>query len=480
MGNSGSQSPASDVIAPGVVGRGRGALEPIVQVRDGPHPDRRLVRAAAVDMFWAMSNVDLASPRGALREVPFMGVIYVVHEAQKLGYQNGHPDWSNLGQGQPEVGELRGAPPRFDTVTIEPGDHAYGPLEGIAELREAIALHYNRLYRKGKHSQYSARNVAVAMGGRLALTRAMATLGAVNVGYQLPDYTAYEDMLNTHLARLSTVPIRTRREDGFRLTPAQLQREIDDRGLGAFVVSNPCNPTGNLLCGSELEQIVALARQRHVTLLLDEFYSHFVYATNGAGDATPGNGPVSAARYIDDVDLDPVLLIDGLTKSFRYPGWRIGWIVGPEAMVETIARAASAIDGGPSRWAQRAAIAVLQPARADQETTALRAAFCDKRNVMVQRLRQLGVEFAAEPAGTFYCWGSLERLPEPFDDAMHFFRTALEHKVLTVPGSFFDVNPGGFRHGPSPYARWMRFSFGPPLANMQQGLDRLQAMLARA
>src|SRR5262249_37292325 len=76
----------------------------------------------------AMSTVDLDSPRGALREVPFMGVIYVVHEAMQLGYQNGHPDWSNLGQGQPEVGPMRGAPPRFDSVTIEPQDHAYGPL----------------------------------------------------------------------------------------------------------------------------------------------------------------------------------------------------------------------------------------------------------------------------------------------------------------------------------------------------------------
>ena len=429
-------------------------------------------------MLGAMSMVEPPA-RGALRDVPFMGVIYVVHEAMKLGYQNGHPDWSNLGQGQPEVGPMRGAPPRFDTVTIQPADHAYGPLEGIHELREAVAAHYNRLYRQGKKSQYTARNVAVAQGGRLALTRAMATLGPVNVGYQLPDYTAYEDMLNLHLARLSTVPVRTRVEDGFRLTPARLADAIEAHGLSAFVVSNPCNPTGSLIAGDELAAVVALARQRQCTLLLDEFYSHFVYDVGRDGMASPGAGPVSGAACVDDVERDPVLLVDGLTKSYRYPGWRVGWIVGPSAMVETIARAASAIDGGPSRWAQRAALAVLEPARADQETRALRAVFCEKRNLMVQRLRALGVGFAATPASTFYCWGSLERLPPPFDDALHFFRAALEHKVLTVPGAFFDVNPGGFRKGPSPYRQWMRFSFGPPQDNMQQGLDRLEQMLAR-
>jgi len=163
--------------------------------------------------------VDLQGDRGALREVPYMGVIFVVAEASKLGFVNGHPDWSNLGQGQPEVGAMRGAPPRFDAVRITPEDHAYGPLEGIPELREMVAEHYNRLYRRDNASRYTAANVGIAQGGRLALTRAMAALGGVNVGYQLPDYTAYEDMFNTHLARFHTVPLRAREADGFTITP---------------------------------------------------------------------------------------------------------------------------------------------------------------------------------------------------------------------------------------------------------------------
>ena len=172
-----------------------------------------------------------------------------------------------------------------------------------------------------------------------------------------------------------------------------------------------------------------------------------------------------------------MVLVDGLTKSFRYPGWRVGWCVGPSAMVDTIARVASALDGGPSRIAQRAALQALEPARADQETTALREVFVRKRNFMLKRLKQLGVVFANEPLGTFYCWGSLAKLKPPFDDAMTFFRRALERKVLTVPGEFFDVNPGKRRRAPSPYRQWMRFSFGPPMENVELGLDRLAQML---
>src|SRR5207245_26365 len=123
-----------------------------------------------------------------------------------------------------------------------------------------------------------------------------------------------------------------------------------------------CNPTGNVVQGEELARLVAIARERGVTLLLDEFYSHFVYTPEGR----PGPGPVSAAAYVEDVEKDPVILFDGLTKSFRYPGWRVGWALGPSAMMETMARAASSIDGGASRIAQRAALVVLEPSRADQ------------------------------------------------------------------------------------------------------------------
>jgi aspartate/methionine/tyrosine aminotransferase len=63
---------------------------------------------------------------------------------------------------------------------------------------------------------------------------------------------------------------------------------------------------------------------------------------------------------------------------------------------------------------------------------------------------------------------------------MSFFRRALERKVMTVPGEFFDVNPGKRRRGESPYKQWMRFSFGPPMENLRLGLDRLESMVAEA
>ena len=99
---------------------------------------------------------------GAIRQVPYMGVIRVLHEAGKLGWSMTDPDWINLGQGQPDPGELEGAPPRLGSITLDPTDHAYGPLEGLPELRARIAEDYNRRFRIGKASKYGPENVAIA------------------------------------------------------------------------------------------------------------------------------------------------------------------------------------------------------------------------------------------------------------------------------------------------------------------------------
>lgn len=111
-------------------------------------------------------------------------------------------------------------------------------------MRTAVAEYYNRVYRAGTASTYGPANVCVGSGGRLVLTRVMAALGPCNVGYLLPDYTAYEDMLETHMHRLLPIPIRGSPEDGFAFTAARLLGEIDAHEMRALLLSNPGNPTG--------------------------------------------------------------------------------------------------------------------------------------------------------------------------------------------------------------------------------------------
>lgn len=409
-----------------------------------------------------------------------MGVIHVNNEAMKAGWRMGDPNWSNLGQGQPEVGEMTGAPPRMNRFELDPGDHAYGPVEGIPEYRERIADHYNRLYRKGKASQYTIENVAAAPGGRAALTRLFAILDRCRLGYFTPDYTAYEDALNT-FTRIDPVHIQLQPERGFVIQPDELTHRVDQDKLHALLISNPCNPTGVVIKGEALAAWVSLARKRGVTLLMDEFYSHFHYVKHQPAP------PVSAAAFVEDVNADPVVIVDGLTKCFRYPGWRSGWVVAPKWIIQKLAAAGSFLDGGPSRPVQRAGIQILQPARADQETGALRKVFAEKQRVTMAMLRELGVQFPAAGGGgesTFYVFGDISGLPKAISTGDAFMREGFKHRVLTVPGRFFDVNPAGGgsgkrRIGPSPLEHFVRFSFGPPMENLRPGLERLGEMVRK-
>ncbi len=175
------------------------------------------------------------------RAVPFTGVIYVMSEASRLGYAYGHPDWCNLGQGMPETGPLPGAPPRVLSAPISPADQEYAPVAGIPELRAAVAALYNDLYRRGKASQYTADNVCICGGGRLGLTRTVAALGEINLGHFLPDYTAYEELLDI-FRPFTAIPILLEGSDGYRFDMGRLEREIMGRGLSRPAPFQPLQP----------------------------------------------------------------------------------------------------------------------------------------------------------------------------------------------------------------------------------------------
>jgi aspartate/methionine/tyrosine aminotransferase len=244
------------------------------------------------------------------------------------------------------------------------------------------------------------------------------------------------------------------------------------------LLSNPCNPTGKHVRGEELAAWVRTSHELDCALLVDEFYSHYVYAPS---ENESGIEMESAARYVEDVDRDPVLVFDGLTKNWRYPGWRVTWTLGPKSVIDSVASAGSFLDGGGSKPMQRAAVELMSPEHVKAETHAIHTVFARKRRKAIDRLRKMGIVIDAEPEGTFYVWGSVAELPPSLADGHAFFRAALQEKVICVPGEFFDVNPGKRRAGrPSRFRDYLRFSFGPAEDVLDRAFDRLEAMIARA
>jgi aspartate/methionine/tyrosine aminotransferase len=309
------------------------------------------------------------------------------------------------------------------------------------------------------------------MGGRLVLTQIFSILGQGRLGYKVPEYPAYEDLINYQRPRITPVRIPSKKENNYSISSDEFEQAIVEYNLDTFLFSNPCNPTGHVIRDVELDAYVRIGREHDCALIIDEFYSHFIYENGKAASA-----PVSCAEFIDDVNTDQVLIVDGLTKSFRYPGWRLAWALGPKDIIADLGRAASGIAGGPSMPIQRAALQLLEPERADMETQALREVFSRKQSITLKSLRENGMICSSDANSTFYVWADISLLPPPLNKAGTFFWELLKRKVVVVPGYMFDIHPGQ-QKGDIHFEQHVRISFGPDEENLKMGLRRITELI---
>ncbi|CAK7222731.1 hypothetical protein SBRCBS47491_004959 [Sporothrix bragantina] len=398
------------------------------------------------------------------------GVVWCTERAAEFGFLEEPEKWANLGQGAPEVeDDIEGCFERPQTLNIAVSSREYGPTAGIKPLREAVAHLYNEHHRQGKESKYTWENVAIVPGGRAGLIRIAAVLNNAYVGFFIPDYTAYNEMLSL-FKNFAAIPVPLKEEDGYHIHPDKIADEIA-RGTGVILTSNPRNPTGRVVTNPELAEIQDLCRE-HATLISDEFYSGYNYTSDCDGTT------ISTAENVIDVDEDDVLIIDGMTKRFRLPGWRVAWILGPKEFIKAIGSCGSYLDGGANVPFQEAAIPMLEPSLVRAEMKALQTHFREKRDYVVKRLRNMGFVIKYVPDSTFYLWLNLEGLPAPIADGLNFFQACLEEKVIVVPGIFFDLNPARRRDlFDSPCHHFVRFSYGPKMDTLKMGCDGIERVV---
>lgn len=407
----------------------------------------------------------------SFRQVPKTGVIYVMTEALKRGFSENREAWANLGQGAPETGALLGSPKRITNIPVTEEQYEYSPVGGLVELRQAVADLYNQRYRQGKSSQYTYENVAIGSGGRLALTRIVSTLGTTHIGHFLPDYTAYEELLGS-FGTFVPIPISLPKEKNFELSIEDIEKEILGKGLSALLLSNPGNPTGNVIKNGELKKWVTLGRELECAIIFDEFYSHYIYDTEQLS--------ISATEHVEDVNSDPIIILDGLTKNWRYPGLRISWTIAPKPLIDACISAGSFLDGGASHPVQSLAVSLISKAQAEKEAKSIKDSFQAKRDYMCSELSRLGIT-SNLPKGAFYTWGNLSGLPESIRTGRDLFTKCLEKNLIIVPGEFFDINPGKRRpKRTASFEHYARFSFGPPIEELKLGVKILEEVINEA
>mgnify|MGYP001415923978 CR=1 FL=1 len=426
-----------------------------------------------------MINVD-----DFLKPVPKTGVIYVLEKAVQLGYSPEDDTWANLGQGAPETGVLTVDGKVNDKdldkkITITSISTEYGPVSGRQDLREKIADYYNDMFRQGKSSKYTYRNVCIAGGGRVALSRLVAALGNINLGHFIPDYTAYEELLGV-FQNFIPIPISLKKESQYKIPLDRLKDEIVSKGLSALLISNPCNPTGQVLMDDELKQWVNLTNALGCLSIYDEFYSHYIYSDYISGQTKDKPRLISAAEFVDDVNKDPVVIINGMSKNWRSPGWRVGWLLASEDIIQRVSSVGSFLDGGAVHPLQTEAVSMINSDYVYQQAELIQSTFFEKRQYMLAELKSMGFVVDFEPNAAFYIWCDLSQLPEPLRDCQAFFEACLAENVITVPGIFFDVNPGKRRlKQHSRYNNYVRISFGPKLETLRVGIAGIKRAIQR-
>lgn len=366
-------------------------------------------------------------------------------------------DVIGLGAGEPD----------FDTpdnikeaaiAAIRRGETKYGPVEGIPELRKAIAAKFKR----ENGLDYKPSQTFVAPGGKAIIYYAM--MATLNPGDEViipaPYWVSYPDIVL--LAGAKPVIVKTGPENGFRLTPKALARAITRRTKW-IILNAPSNPTGACYSQADMKALTdVLVKNPHVWVLADDMYEHLIF--DGFKFVTPAQ--VEPKLY------ERTLTMNGVSKAYAMTGWRIGYCAGPEPLIQAIAKLQSQAATHASSIAQWASVEALN---GPQDFLAPRAkAFQERRDLVVSMLNQAKHIKCPKPEGAFYvypsCAGAIGRKTpsgKTIRTDTDFVTELLDSEgVAVVQGTAFGLSP------------FFRISYAASTEQLEESCKRIQRFTA--
>lgn len=330
---------------------------------------------------------------------------------------------------------------------IDKGLTQYTPAGGIPELRSAISHWYKTRY----GLDIAPERILVTPGASGALLMVFSLLVDPGQTFMMsdPGYPCNRQFLRLIEARGQLVPCSV--EDDFQLTPEAIRENWRDETAGVLLAS-PANPTGSVVHTDELSNIAETVRALGGQLVVDELYHGLTYGFD--------------ATSVLSIDPD-AFVINSFSKYFGMTGWRLGWLVAPEAAVPELEKLAQNLFISPPTVAQYAALAAFTP-ECIQIFEQRRQAFQERRDLLVSGLRDLGFDIPLTPEGAFYVYAGASHLT---DNTFDFCWSLLEEdKVATTPG----VDFGSYRAN-----EFIRFSYTTGLDRIHEALDRLYKRIHR-
>jgi len=324
------------------------------------------------------------------------------------------------------------------TKALADGRIGYTDALGLAALRKAIATHYGDHY----GIDVPTNRIAVTTGSSAAFNLAFLAMfdAGDRVAIAAPGYPAYRNIM----AALGLEVVEIELDGAAYLHADQLRRAHAAKPLNGVLFASPANPTGAVIPSSELRELLSAARELGVAVISDEIYHRLAY---GAPDVT-------ALSHDPDVTV-----INSFSKYYCMTGWRIGWMILPEAMVRPVERIAQSLYISAPELSQ---VAAIEAFGATAELEAVKARYAWNRELLQRRLPELGFALAAPMDGAFYAFCDVSKLT---NNSMAFARRMLaEAHVAATPGRDFDPLAGH---------RTIRFSYAGSHSDMETALERI-------
>jgi aspartate aminotransferase len=358
-----------------------------------------------------------------------------------------------------DVVALGAGEPDFDTpdsikeaaiTAIHKGYTKYTPADGIFELKQAITEWLADEY----GAEYDPSQIVITCGAKHAVYQAIAAVCNPDDQILLPApyWVSYPEQIK--LAGAHPVILPAKQEQGFKVTPEQLESALNDR-IKLIILNNPSNPTGAVYSETELKSLIDVLASKSVFVLADEIYDKIVFKSNF----------VSMLKFSSI--RERLLLINGVSKSFAMTGWRIGFLAADKRIIAGIRKFQGHTTSNPASVSQYAA---LQAYRGDKTFIAkMVAEFAKRREYLYDRLMNIAGIECVLPQGAFYFFPDVSAFFEkkgngqPIKNSLQLCRYLLqEHKVGVVPGSAFGMDTH------------VRLSFATSMEILEKAMDRIE------
>ncbi|MDU5208256.1 MAG: pyridoxal phosphate-dependent aminotransferase [Clostridium sp.] len=339
--------------------------------------------------------------------------------------------------------------------SMEEGKTKYTPTSGIIELREAIC----KKFKEDNNLHYNSNQIIVSTGAKQCLADAF--MAILNPGDEvivpIPYWVSYPELIK--LADGMPVFVEGKEENDYKYTLESLNKVVNNN-TKAIIINSPNNPTGTVYSIEELKEIAEFAKKHDLIIISDEIYEKLIY---------DGKKHVSVASLSEDA-YNRTIVINGFSKSYAMTGWRLGYAAGNAEVIKLMTSVQSHVTSNANSIAQYAGVEALNGPK--DEIEKMVGKFEERRNLMIDRIKNITGLSVIRPEGAFYVMINLEDYlgksinENVINNSVDFSRELLEHeKVAVIPGSAFGLD------------KYIRLSYATSEELILKGLDRIESFL---